>query len=62
MTTLEYRFDSDPDEEVIVVLPIDIFEFVMGFDPDRDRSASRRDLVNVLADLRDDFREGYVAE
>jgi len=32
--------------------------FIQGFDPDRDRSASRKDMVDVLADIKDIIEDG----
>jgi hypothetical protein len=32
--------------------------FLLGFDPDRDRSASRADLVDVIRDFQDIIEDG----
>lgn len=33
--------------EIVVMDPSD-YDFIMGFDPDRERTASRQDMVDVL--------------
>jgi hypothetical protein len=38
------------------------FDFITGFEPDRDRSANRAELVEILQEIREIVAESYIAE
>jgi len=40
-----------PAERVTVTLPLEEFRFITEYDPDRERSASRADMVAVLGEI-----------
>jgi hypothetical protein len=42
----------------VVELSEDDYRFITEYDPDRERSASRADMVAVLADIQTIIREG----
>jgi hypothetical protein len=51
--------DNGQDEELVwVQLPADDVAFLRGFDPDRDRTASRADMVRVVEHLQDALASG----
>lgn len=49
-----------PERVGISLLPID-YRFIDTYDPDRERVASRRDMVEVLREIQIMLREGKVA-
>jgi len=44
----------------IVMLDPDDYDFIQNFDPDRDRTASRQDMVDVLHTIQKIVAEGRV--
>lgn len=42
----------------IIVLDPDDYDFIMKFDPDRDRTATRADMVDVLFTIQRIIAEG----
>jgi len=44
--------DQDDDKDVTVHLPAEDVAFIRGFDPDRDRTATRADMVRVVEHLQ----------
>lgn len=49
---------TEDDELILIALPWGEFDFIDKFDPDRDRSASRAEMVAVLEYIQVCVREG----
>lgn len=47
-------------ETVTVVLSVEDFRFATEYDPERERSASRRDMVTVLEEIQALLRDNQV--
>lgn len=47
-------------KRILVELDEEDYLFLTQFDPDRDRSASRRELVEVIEDMQEILEDGYV--
>lgn len=47
---------------VVLEIPEEDFDFITGFDPDRDQTVTRREMVDVLADIADIVADGYTGE
>lgn len=47
---------------VVLEMPEEDYAFIVGFDPDRDRSCNRAELVEVLLDMQDIVGDAYIGE
>lgn len=45
---------------VLIEIDEEDYDFILGFDPDRDRTANRAELVEVLTEIADIIEEGFV--
>lgn len=47
---------------VVLEMDSEDYSFITGFDPDRDRSANRAELVEILREIREIVSESYSGE
>lgn len=45
---------------VLIEIDEDDYDFIIGFDPDRERSVNRAGLVEVLDEIAAIVREGFI--
>lgn len=62
MTDTPFTLSNSKDSVLveIVILDPDEYDFIMKFDPDRDRTASRQDMVDALHTIQRIIAEGRI--
>lgn len=47
------------ETRILVELDVEDYDFIVNYDPDRERTASRAVMVEVLGEIQDLIEEGY---
>lgn len=57
---MTYEDPTDSEGIVLLAVSFEDYDFIVKFDPDRERTASRQDMVDVLHTIQRIIAEGLV--